>query len=307
MGVVETKYGSLKSATLSGIYNNGEPEEYKLEEENILKVGDYTFVPLYGSGELRRKETPQIKFYRNGNIKSLALMEPTKITTNIGEYEAEKISFYEEGEIRRIFPLDGRLTGYWTESDEEKLAKIQEFKFPFGDLKAKVMTLNFYKDKNLKSLTFWPSERVEINIANTKIKVRIGVSLYENGTISSCEPSMPTIISTPIGNIEAYDRNAIGIHGDNNSLKFYQDGSIKSLITSTKIIKVMGKDGQSTVYSPKEIRLYSSSEILDIITVQIEFIGNKIILNKEYEYDINENTFIISSFGEKKLTLNGDL
>jgi hypothetical protein len=41
--------------------------------------------------------------------------------------------------------------------------------------------------------------------------------------------------------------------------------------------------------------------------VQIEFIGNKVILNKEYEYDINENTFFISSFGEKKLTLNGDL
>ena len=307
MEVVKTKYGELKKAILSGTYDNGEPEGYILEEENIITVGDYTFVPLYGSGELRRKELPQIKFYKNGNIKSLALLEPTKITTNMEEYEAEKISFYEEGEIKRIFPLDGRISGYWTEEDEEQLAKIQEFKFPFGDFKAKVMILNFYKNKKLKSLTFWPKERVELKLLDTKVKVRIGVSFYESGKIASCEPSIPTIIGTPIGNIESYDKNAIGIHGDDNSLKYYEDGSIKSIITSTNIIKVHGKDGQTIIHAPKEVRLYSNSEVLDTITVLIEFIGNKVIIDKKCEYDLLENTFVISNFGEKKLTLNGDL
>ena len=306
MEVVKTRYGILKNAMLAGSYKSGEPEEYKLEEENILKVGEYTFIPLYGSGELRRKEFPQIKFYKNGNLKSLALMEPTKISTDMGEYEAEKISFYEEGEIKRVFPLDGRMSGYWTEEDEEKLAKIQEFKLPFGDFKAKVMTLNFYKNKKLKSVTFWPKERVEVKVVNTKIKVKVGISFYESGLISTCEPSMPTIIKTPIGDIEAFDKNVIGIHGDDNSLKLYEDGNIKSMITSTNVIKVLGKDGTSVSHSPKEIRLYSSSEVLDTITVQIKFIDNKVIIDKEYEYDIKENTFVISSFGEKKLTLFGD-
>ena len=307
MGDVSTKYGVLKNPILAAIYSNGESEEYKLEEECILKVGDYTFVPLYGAGDLRRKELPQIKFYKNGNIKSLALMYKSKISTSVGVYEVEKISFYQDGEIRRLFPLDGRLSGYWTEEDEEELAKIQEFKFPFGDFRAKVMSLNFYKNKKLKSLTFWPSERVELKLIDTKIKVRIGISLYESGEIASCEPSIPTIIGTPIGNIECYDKNAIGIHGDDNSLKYYEDGSVKSVITSTNIIKVYQKDGQTNMHTPKEVRLYSNSEVLDTITVLIEFIGNKVIINKNSEYDLLENTFVISNFGEKKLTLNGDI
>ena len=35
---------------------------------------------------------------------------------------AEQVSFYESGALKRIFPLNGTLSGYWTQEDEAKLA-----------------------------------------------------------------------------------------------------------------------------------------------------------------------------------------
>lgn len=98
----------------------------------------------------------------------------------------------------------------------------------------------------------------------------------------------------------------MGIHGDSNSLEFYEDGSIKSLITSTNTITIKTSEGDTIFHSPKKIRLYSNSEVLDTITLKVEFIDDKVIIDKQYEYEIKENKFEIKAFGERHFTLNGD-
>ena len=159
----------------------------------------------------------------------------------------------------------------------------------------------------MKSLTLWPKDRVKLNIGDCNIVSRIGFSLYESGKIKSFEPFRITAIKTPIGDIDAYDINAIGIHGDTNSLKFYEDGSIKSLITSTNTITIKTSSGDDIFHSPKKIRLYSNSEVMDTITLKLEFKENIVIIDGQYEYNINKNKFEIKNFGEKQLTLSGDL
>lgn len=307
MEIIKTKYGLLNDAIIASYYNTGEPESYKIEEESTLDILGYRFTPLYGFFDDRRKEFPSVKVFKNGNIKSIGLNESTFIETKIGAFEVEKITFYEEGQINRLFLLDGNLSGYWSEEDEYNLAKIYKFDFEFAIFKSKVISLNFYKSGELKSLTLWPKDRVELNIGNYNVVGRIGFSLYENGKIKSCEPFRPTAINTPIGNIDAYDINAIGIHGDTNSLNFNEDGSIKSLITSTNTITVKTPSGDNIFHSPKKVRLYSNSEVMDTITLTLEFRDDLIIIDGEYEYNIYENQFEIKNFGEKQLTLKGDL
>lgn len=307
MKTIETKYGLLNDAIISSYYNTGEPESYKIEEESTLDISGYQFTPLYGFFDDRRKEYPSVKVYKSGNIKSIGLNESTYIETKIGAFEVEKMTFYEEGQIRRLFLLDGKLSGYWSEEDEYKIAKIYKFNFDFAKFESKVNSLSFYKSGELKSLTLWPKDRVELSIRSYNIIGRIGFSLYESGKLKSCEPFRPTTINTPIGNIDAYDINAIGIHGDTNSLNFNEDGSIKSLITSTNTITVKTASGDNIFHSPKKVRLYSNSEVMDTITLILEFRDNLIIIDGEYEYNIYENQFEIKNFGEKQLTLTGDL
>lgn len=306
MQVIDTKYGRLYEVSVAETYDTGEIESCRLDEESELKLLGTSIVPLYGYPDVRRKESPAVKFYKSGNIKTISLNESTIIETQIGKVEAEKLMLYEEGFLKRLFPLDGKLSGYWSEDDEYNLAKKYEFDFSFATFKAKVISLQFYKGGQLKSLTLWPREFVQVKLEGKNSKARIGISLYENGKLKSFEPYNETIINTPIGDIEAYDKNAIGIHGEENSLNFYEDGKVKSLITSTNIIEVENVNGDKIIHSPKEVMIYSNSDVKDLITVSIEFYGEKIIIDNKYEYDLERNKFIIKRYKEKVFTLMGD-
>jgi len=307
MDTIETKYGILNDAVITEYYSTGEPESYKIEEESELDILGYKLIPLYGFQDTRRKEFPSVKVYKSGSIKSIALNESTSIKTQIGVFEVEKITFYEEGQINRLFLLDGKLSGYWSEEDEYNLAKVYKFNFDFAAFESKAMSLHFYQTGELKSITLWPKDKIKLNAGGYDILGRIGFSLYESGKIKSCEPFRPTAIDSPIGQIDAYDINAVGIHADTNSLNFYEDGKIKSLITSTNTITIRTLEGESIYHSPKKIRLYANSEVLDTITLSIEFKDSKVIIDGEYEYDIKDNKFEIKNFGEKRITLSGDL
>jgi len=306
MSTVETKYGILNEATLTGKYSTGENEYYSLDEISKLKVLGYDLVPLYGYQDSRRKELPAIRFYKEGNIRNISLNDSTNILTKVGEFEVEKIVFYESGMINRLFLLDGKLSGFWSEDDEYNLAKIQKFNLPIGKFEAKVISLHFHRTGDLKSITLWPKEKILLNIGDQMVNVRIGISVYEHGRIESCEPAKVTLIDTPIGKIQAFDRNTLGIHGEANSLKFYKNGEIKQIVTSTNTIEVNKDNGEKHIYSPKRVKKYSG-DIESFETVTIEFLENKIIINKKYEYEYDNNTFNIMLYGEKSLTLSGDL
>ncbi|HEX9025032.1 MAG TPA: hypothetical protein VF839_01070 [Clostridium sp.] len=307
MKTIDIKYGTLNGAFLAGCYSTGECEEYRVEEESELDILGYKLIPSYEFPDVRRKEFPSVKVYKNGNIRSILLNESASITTKIGVFDVEKITFYEDGHFNRLFLLDGKLSGYWSEDDEYNLAKIYKFNFEFACFEAKAISLHFYKTEELKSITLWPKERVKLNLGEYNIIGRIGFSLYKSGKLKSCEPFRVETISTPIGNIEAYDINAIGIHGDKNSLAFYENGKIKSLITSTNTITVQKLEGDTIIHSPRKVRIYSNSEVMDTVTLAIEFKEGKVIIDNKYEYDIQGNKFEIKKIGAKLLTLNGDL
>lgn len=291
----------LKGAKVSDVYDTGEIEALRIYEKNILRIGENEFIPMYDLDDTRKKDLPSIKLFKNGNIKSLLLQKESKISIKNKDFYIEKIVFHEKGSIKRIFPLDGRISAYWLEEDERNLAKEYDFKFSFAEFHKKVISICFYETQEIKSITLWPREVIDIKHKDKTIKGRVGISLYKNGNIESCEPNYPTKIKTPIGDIYAYDKNAVGIHGESNSLKFYENGDIKSLITSTNIIKVTNKEGKEIIHSSKVKKTFYNDDIPTTITVKIDFIEGKIVIDDEFEYSTDNNTFKIDYFQGRTL------
>lgn len=289
-----TLYENLKGIKRSTFYPNGAVNECTISEYNEINTPYGIFIPQYEDIEIRRPNNNSLCFFNNGNLKSISLQNQITIKTSLGDIPAEYITFYDSGELRRIFPLNGKLSAYWEEEDESGLAEDINFSFSFGTFSKKIIGIQFYKSGKVKSITFWPKEKVEITTYQGVIGARIGISLYESGAIKSLEPKIPTPISTPIGKITAYDKNAIGVNGDLNSLSFYEDGKIESLVTYSSKIKVTNSKGEVKIYEPSHSSATSCDEFDEIEPLKIQFKDNKVIFNSTDEYIIDENSFFIS-------------
>jgi hypothetical protein len=285
---------------LSGIvsafcYDSGRIKECILSQKNVIETVYGKLIPKYGPDEVRKKYSHSISFYESGAVKSISLESPTQIETSLGTFPAELITFYENGGIKRIFPLNGKLSGYWSESDEEKLCEEFQFYFPFGSFRTKIIGLCFYENRNLKSLTLWPGETVILRTAAGLFPVRIGFSLYENGNLKSLEPAYEITVSTPIGEIQAYDENALGIHADCNSLSLAENGKILSVTTCSSKIAIFDKDG--SVESMEAIIKPDPLEdgVFSIIPLKISFEGHYVKFETDIKriYDINTTRFTV--------------
>ncbi|HEX3030569.1 MAG TPA: hypothetical protein VHT34_15005, partial [Clostridia bacterium] len=238
-------------------------------------------------------------FYESGSINSISLHKQTPVDTSVGSIPAELITFYESGAIKRIFPLNGKISGYWSEKDEYGLAQESEFTFVFGAVRAKIIGVQFYEEGMIKSLTFWPDQNIEIPTPVGIIKARIGLSFYPDGQIKSLEPAEPIPVNTPIGEIAAFDTSAIGINGDTNSLCFYKNGSIQSLVTSSDIVTVR-KDSKSRIFGPGLRPSLLDSMKNEIVPLHLQFWEHFVLLSESSseEYDINKYSFFVKHLSE---------
>jgi hypothetical protein len=286
---------NLSGATGAYYYENGSIRGCMLNQENIISTRYGNLIPKYSEEEVRTKYRHSISFYESGAIRSIALEKQTDIDSPLGKFPADLVTFFESGAIKRIFPLNGKISGYWTETDEEKLCQDFQFHFPFGSFRSKIINLSFYESGNLKAMTLWPGESVILRTELGLLPVRIGFSLYEDGKIKSVEPSYEITLSTPIGNINAFDENALGITGDNNSLCFNKNGSISSLATSSSKIAVFSKDGTFETMEPsiKPHPLEDGQFI--VVPLKISFENHYVKFEGEdtRTYDINTTRFTV--------------
>jgi hypothetical protein len=289
MQTFNTKYGILEGLTSMELYENGNLKECNLSEPNKIMTPYGIFIPQYEDNGDRRKYIRSLKFYKNGTLKSLSLQEQTAIETRFGSLPAEFLTFYESGRLKRIFPLNGKITGFWTEENEYELSPIFEFNLPFCHFQKKVIGIQLYESGKVKSITFWPKDYIQVDTSLGTIDTRIGISLYANGNLKSIEPLKPTPIDTPIGKISAYNINAIGVHGDTNSLVFDEEGHVISLMTSSNSLEITNKDGKTITIKPNLIPSMFDPEALDLVPLTIEFFENKVRINqdtlKEFHYD----------------------
>jgi len=302
MPIIEIE--KIMGITSSTTYESGEMKECKLNKYNLISTKYGDFIPQYKDPGVRKKDIKSLSFYKSGAIKSISLEEQTNVRTSIGIYPAELVTFFEDGSLHSIFPLNGQIGFSWSEKEEEELLQAYDFKFPFGTFYTKIIGLRFYPSGNTRSVILWPNQKIMIDTPAGIIPVRIGFQLYEDGTIESVEPDEPVCIETPIGPIYAFDITALAVDADDNSLKFDNSGRIVSLTTSNHIV-VNGKnnmDHSNNKTSKKVIEPSYRMGLLedDFVKVpfKINFDGEKVVIDnglKAEEFMFEQWDFMISN------------
>jgi hypothetical protein len=251
-------------------FPSGALEGIRLSEKNMLVTHVGELVPAFTDNH-RRKNKYSVEFYASGMVKAVYLEEQQEITTPIGEFPAELVTFFESGKLKRFFPLDGKISGLWSEEEEKSLAIPLHFELPFTKFTAIISAIAFYQSGDIRSLTLFPGEVINITTKYGEIEARHGFSLYETGEIETMEPSMPVEISTPIGVISAYDPEAHAVNADINSLGFNKEGSVIALTTKRNRVTAKTADGRLLVFSPFEIVNPLDDESFITVGLKISF------------------------------------
>ncbi|WP_430735231.1 hypothetical protein [Halodesulfovibrio aestuarii] len=284
------------------LYENGSVAVCSFVAPCVVATQAGSLIPQYSTDDLRKKTLQAVAFYRSGFLRSLPLETQSSVLTPIGEMSAELITFYESGAVKRVFPLNGKLSGYWGEEDEASLAKSISIDIGGHSVRAKCINVSFYEQGSVESITLWPNETIALNTPAGKVQTRIGAKFSHAGGILSVEPAVPTVVKTPIGKITAYDQDAVGVIGDNNSLAFFETGAIRRV--TAMHTKIIAKDlaGKITVLHPATRESLCGNEEEELIPMVIEFKPNGIQVttgvsdssyNLSYdEYDIKTQTFI---------------
>jgi hypothetical protein len=272
-----------------------------LKQKNTVILPCGTFIPQYMEDGKRKKLTKSLTIHENGNIASMILQDPSQVYTKMGNFPAEMVTFYENGAIRRIFPVFGSITGFWTEEDEYRISPELKFDLPFSTFSRKVINITFYETGDLKSITLWPKDSLSIKTPAGEIQTRIGFCLYPGGTIKSVEPRGAVSVNTPIGSVPAFDPDALGIDGESNSLVFSQDGNVKSLLTTAAQVRVSCKGRGEIVHAPSFKNSNFFDNKLAVIPMKIAFsdgyvqFGRRKSKKTDAKYKISECSFKIEN------------
>ncbi|WP_335682181.1 hypothetical protein [Prosthecochloris sp. GSB1] len=213
MSSIDTLYGTLDGVSFHSQYSNGETDGCKLSKKNTLATPYGDFVPQYETEDMGRRPRKPVRFHKSGAIKSLPLQRQTLVRTPAGSIPAELVTFHENGAIKRVFPLDGKLSGFWSWKNEFDLAEKTTLRTPAGTVTARIIAVRFYQSGAIKSITLWPGQQASIPTPYGVKKFRTGVSFYENGALRSFEPLRRIVVPTPVGMMTAFDNEPNGIHG----------------------------------------------------------------------------------------------
>ncbi|MDR1640152.1 MAG: membrane-binding protein [Clostridiales bacterium] len=233
----------LEGITSQTLYSNGQLKTCRLNAFNAVDTPYGRMVPSFSPPGIRNKDLKSLSFYESGSVRSISLDAQVDVMTPMGSIPAELVTFYEDGLIEGIFPLNGQIGFGWSEEEEKDLAPAFDFSLPCGEFTAKPIALRFYPSGALKSLVLWPGEIIPVTTPIGKVETRIGFRLYEDGSLESVEPAYPTKVNSPVGLVKAYDISAVGVEADFNSLRFGPDGALQQLATSGDAI-IRRNDGK---------------------------------------------------------------
>jgi hypothetical protein len=239
---IVTILGTLKSVSNVQYYPSGQLKSATVEEKSILETPCGRLELNHGHTDLRKKQRESVSFYEDGSIESVYLELPQSVQTSIGALEAELLTFYPNGSLKRLFPLYGQTGGYWTEEDEYRLAKRVELHLLGQTFVVAPLCISFYSTGQVKSLTIWPQETLEVETPYGQVKSHFGFELTEKGRLKSVEPSFGTSLATRYGSLYPYDSENYRLHAEKNSLVFDENGKIRMVKTiKNKIVIQNGK------------------------------------------------------------------
>jgi hypothetical protein len=231
MQTITTRLGTFGVQDMVERYGGGSIRAVIPAPGTVIATPHGAFTPRSEATDERTKTGASLELYRDGALRSIILEKRTLVATPAGKVLAEQILFYPGGGIKRVFPLCGRTSAYWTQEDEAGLLTPFGVSTPSGCITAKFLSLAFDERGNLRSLTLFPGQIVDMATPVGTMPVRIGAAFYPDGALRSVEPGRPTEVPTPAGRVLAFDPDATGITGDVNSLQFDPAGRLTHVAT----------------------------------------------------------------------------
>jgi len=273
----------LRGVTGRTLYFSGTIRDCVLSERNVIPTVAGGLVPRYEKLEVRTKPGQSLSFYKSGALRTIYLEDQTDVDTPIGPLPAELVSFYEDGALNTVFQLNGQLSYAWTERDEKSLAVEWTLPFSFDTITAKMISIRFYPGGEVRSLTLWPGETILLNTPVGRTLARTGVRLHPNGSLASFEPSFPLQIETPIGVLTAYDVDAFTVDGDQNSVRFDENGTLTHLTTAGEV--VVETPDRGTVRVASRTRYALTSDVRVKLPIEISFEGDQVVIDNGQDLD----------------------
>jgi len=271
MPIIITPFGAIETLPEIEFFPDGSVRSCIAARACPLITPLGMLVPQFTANTLRKRQLPAISFHPNGMIRNLPLEEQILVCTPAGVLPAEQVTFYESGALKRIFPLNGTLSGYWAQEDEARLATPLSVDTPFGPVETLAISLYFSPSGALRSLTLWPGTTLDVPTPLGCIAARVGVSFFDSGVLRSLEPAEPVSVATPVGELLAYDPDAIGICGDTNSLRFRENGSLCGLTSTAHTFDVVLENGRVRRLAPPLRRHPCDGERMEAGPLCLEF------------------------------------
>lgn len=247
---VDSLYGPIPVSGIVERFEDGGLKSCTPADPVVFRTALGPLAAQHSTDDLRRRTVQSLSFHPGGALRALPLEQPTRIDTPAGPMDAELVTFHPDGSLSRAFPLNGKLSGYWTQEDEGRLARPVELATPLGVVRAKLIGVRFAPEGQLLSLTLWPGETLEVQTPVGLLAARVGVSYHPDGALRSLEPARPQGVPTPAGLIQAYDLDAVGICGDDNSLGFWPDGGVRRISTSLTRVVAWGPREVQHTFTP---------------------------------------------------------
>ncbi|MDR1765374.1 MAG: hypothetical protein LBR77_04675 [Lachnospiraceae bacterium] len=254
-------------------YDDGRIQGVKLSERNMLLTHAGELVPAFTQTP-RRKDKFSVEFYRDGMVKAVALEEMQEVITPIGEMPAELVTFFETGELRRVFPLDGKISGFWTEADERALNIPLSFELGFAAFRANISCLCFYQSGELESVTLYPGEEIEVAVPVHGYGKAMYRDMRSAGVGSSANTGAKRVHEVPdgagahmhstvagkLGVAGGYDAATMGIPV-RQGFSLYESGALKS-VEPARPVRVPTPIGALWAYDPDAIGICADDNSL---------------------------------------------
>jgi len=254
-------------------------QSLRLPDLPVLLTSIGPLAPQRSTDELRRKELVPVSRHPSGVPRSVPLERQTVVQTPAGPLPAELVTFYPSGALKRVFPLNGRLSGYWTQEDEASLAQPLRLQTPQGVWEASVISVCFHENGALRSVALWPDESVRVSTPLGDVETRMGVSFWPDGSLRSLEPAHPQPLPTPVGEVMAFDPDAVGVTGDAGSLRFGANGALLSLSTVQTCVQVSAPGRRHARICPAWRESLCGLEEREPVPLGLEFLSGTLALH----------------------------
>jgi len=275
-------------------YASGGMRECHVDQPNVVHTSCGDLVPRYSRPDVRSKDMKSLSFYESGAIRSICLDAQTMVDTPLGAFPAELVTFFEDGVLDSVFPLNGQIGFSWSQDDEKALADDFTFEFGFGSITAKIIGVRFYPSGKVKSVILWPGEVVPVATPLGVFQGRAGVRVFETGELESFEPAAPVSLTTPIGPVMAYDVDALEMDADENSVRFDATGNLVRVATSGDVIANSPAVGHKRFSS--RTRMALSKDVPVKLPISITFGNDTVTISNDRQTEafvISQSRFLV--------------